>query len=94
MSLITCMSFSQAVGGRLREAHNQRRLKRQIFKSGWKERRWQPHHLKRIELDRKLFFRHRTVNERKRERIQRKINRKRERIRLRGRNRFHKRKYT
>lgn len=86
--------YSQTVGGRLREAQNQKTLRRTILKSGWKERKWQPNHLKHIELDRKLFFRHRTNNAKQKEIIQRNINKKRERKRLRQRNQFHKRKYT
>lgn len=85
--------FSQNVGGRLKEVQNQRKLRRTIFHSGWTERKWQPNHLKHIEPERKLFFRHRTTNAKKKELIQRRINKKRERWRLRQRNKFHKRKY-
>ena len=92
--ILSNLFYSQTVGGRMKEIKNQRILRRTIFKSGWKDRKWQPNHLKKIELDRKLFFRHRTNNERQKEIIQRKINRKRERIRMRVRNQFHKRKYT
>ena len=81
------------IGGRVREVQNQKKLKIRIRKSGWKYRKWEPNRLKVIESEKKLFYRHRTNNQKEKEKIQRKINKKRYRLLMRNRNSFTKRKY-
>ncbi len=82
------------VGGKLREVQNQHRLKRTIFKAGWKTRSNKPNYFRRTEPDRNLFFRLKTSKSKKYDRLQKKINKRRTRMRLRSRNQFHKRKYS
>ena len=87
-------SISAQIAGKLKEVQNQKKLNKTIFKAGWKIRKNQPNYFKRTEPDRTLFFRHRTNNAKRIDRIQKRINKKRAKLRLRGRNQFHKRKYT
>ena len=82
------------VGGKLREVQNQHKLKKTIFKAGWKTRVNQPNYFRRTEPDRKLFFRFRSANGKRYDKLQKTINKRRAKMRLRGRNQFHKRKYT
>jgi len=81
------------IGGRVREVQNQKKLKIRIRKSGWHYRKWEPNRLKVVESEKKLFYRHRTNNQKEKEKIQRKINKKRYRLLMRNRNSFTKRKY-
>ena len=91
--LLFCFCGHSQIGGRLREKANQHKLRRHIYWSGWPDRKWVPNKLRRIELDRKIFYRYVTRNGRIKERIQRKINKDRARRRMRSRNSFSRRKY-
>ena len=86
--------FSQNIGGKLKEVQNQHKLKKTILKSGWKTRNNQPNYFRKTEPDRTLFFRFRSANGKRYDKLQKKINKRRAKMRLRGRNQFHKRKYT
>jgi len=90
--LIPSLVQSQ-IGGRVREVKNQKKLKMDIRKSGWKYRKWEPNRLKVIESEKKLFYRYRTNNQKEKEKIQKKINKRRYRLLIRNRNSFTKRKY-
>ena len=92
--LFSSQIFSQQIGGKLKEVRNQHKLKRTILGAGWRTRNNQPNYFRRTEPDRTLFFRFRSSNGKRYDKLQKKINRKRAKMRLRGRNQFHKRKYT
>ena len=81
------------IGGRVREVKNQKKLKIHIRKSGWCYRKWEPNRLKVVESEKKLFYRHRTNNQKEKEKIQKKINKRRYRLLMCNRNSFTKRKY-
>ena len=86
--------FSQSIGGKLKEVQNQHKLKKTILKAGWRTRVNQPNYFRRTEPDKTLFFRFRSANGKRYDKLQKKINKRRTKMRLRGRNQFHKRKYT
>lgn len=92
--LFSSTLFSQQIGGKLKEVRNQHKLKKTIWGKGFRTRTNQPNYFRRTEPDRTLFFRFRSPNGKRYDKLQKKINRKRAKMRLRGRNKFHKRKYT
>jgi hypothetical protein len=92
--LFSSTLFSQQIGGKLKEVRNQHKLKKTIWGGGLRTRNNQPNYFRRTEPDRTLFFRFRSANGKRYDKLQKKINKKRAKMRLRGRNQFHKRKYT